>query len=149
MSLPKEAFEHLPVYTSDDELPVCLDGDRLVFVTDCIVQLPWKGFSGHLVELEGNSWDGATIPWFAWSVIGHPLKKEFRWASYWHDRFCEQSEVVEDRTVADAVFLKLLREAGVVKWRRLAMWLAVRFYGVFVWRLRRVRNVSSENDEVL
>lgn len=129
--------EELPVYTSDMELPVCLVGDRLQFTTDCIVQVELCGQVLHRIEMCGDSWDGATIPRYCWSVIGHPFQKEFRWASYWHDRFCENSVCIEDRTVADAIFLRLLLSAGVSKKKRMAMWAAVRLYGVLFWRGRQ------------
>ena len=84
----------------------------------------------------GSSWDGASIPRWAWSIMGHPLAADVREASYWHDRLCEGGETPEDRMVADAVFLMLLRRSGVSRWRRWAMWLAVRFYAVFIWRVK-------------
>jgi len=124
----------LPSIECGDQLPVCLVGDRLVFLIDCIVTMNWAGVTVYREEKEGNSWDGATIPWFAWSVIGHPLSKEFRWASFWHDRWCESSQYTEDRTVGDAIFLRLLRESNVKKWKRLAMWLAVRLHSIFLWK---------------
>ena len=58
----------------------------------------------------------------------HLLDDRFRWASYWHDRICEASTYREQRRFADAVFLELLRRAGVERWRRVAMWAACRIY---------------------
>ena len=115
-------------------LPVCLRGDRLEFVTSCDVVQDFGGTVLTRYEMQGNSWDGATIPRALWAIAGHPFLPEYRWASYWHDRLCESARSIEDRTIADAVFLKLLKDAGVSKWRRLAMWLAVRFYGLFLWK---------------
>jgi hypothetical protein len=108
-----------------------LDGDRLVFVCDieCVVYV--GGVRLLLTEAAGNSWDGATIPPACWSVIGHPLEADFRWASLWHDRLCEHTDTIEQRGFADAVFLELLRQSGVGFWRRWAMWFAVRVYGIF------------------
>lgn len=117
-----------------EEMPVCLVGDRLTFLSTCYLQCKYTDI---LLVNAQDSWDGASIPRWAWSVIGHPLRDEFRWASFWHDKLCERAENIEGRTVADAVFLALLRDAGVCKWRRLAMWSAVRFYGVFLWRRNR------------
>lgn len=127
----------LPTIECGDQLPVCLVGDRLVFMIDCIVTMKWAGVTVYREEKEGNSWDGATIPQITWSVIGHPLSKEFRWASFWHDRWCENAQYIEDRTVGDAIFLRLLMESNVSKWKRLAMWLAVRLYGLSIWKPER------------
>ena len=126
------------VYTAD-AMPVCLQGDRLTFLSACEMVLDIGCQELRRYEAPDGSWDGATIPRPCRWLIGHPLSKEFRWASYWHDRLCEDSRTIEDRTLADAVLLKLLRDSGVAKWRRLAMWLAVRFYGLSVWRCRRGR----------
>jgi hypothetical protein len=126
------------VITYAEAMPVCLHGDRLAFTTSCRV----IGNDIALVELwhkeqAGDSWDGASIPRWAWSIIGHPLEQQFRWASYWHDRLCEQSRTWAQRRLADAVLLVLLHEAGVTYWRRTAMWLAVRAYAWIVWRESR------------
>ena len=120
-----------------NDFPVCLEGERLTFLAECIAHdmLP-GGVRVELYEHTGNSWDGASIPRWAWSIMGHPLAVDVREASYWHDRLCEGSETPEDRMVADAVFLMLLRRAGVSRWRRWAMWLAVRFYAVVIWRVK-------------
>jgi len=116
--------------------PVCLEGERLVFLANYTAQLYLPdGMLLRRRESVGNSWDGASVPRWAWSVMGHPLAADVREASYWHDRLCEGSETPEDRMVADAVFLMLLRRSGVSRWRRWAMWFAVRFYAVFIWRV--------------
>ena len=121
-----------------DDFPVCLERERLVFIATHIsrITLP-GGVRVELYEYTGNSWDGASIPRWAWPVMGHPLAADVRNASYWHDRICEGSETPEDRMVADAVFLMMLRRSGVSRWRRWAMWAAVRFYAVVIWRVRR------------
>lgn len=117
------------------DFPVCLEGDRLAFISDYTAKLYLPdGMILRRRESVGDSWDGASIPRWAWSIIGHPLTEDVRVASYWHDRLCEGSETPEDRMVADAVFIMLLRQSGVSRWRRCAMWLAVRCYAVFVWR---------------
>ena len=124
-----------PQITDGSDLPVCLLGDRLVFYStvDCVAYCPLR----VVLECpEGASWDGATIPRYCWSLIGHPLQKEFRFASLFHDRSCERAETVEQRAIGDAIFRDLLRQAGVCWWRRTAMWLAVRVYGVYLMRKR-------------
>lgn len=123
--------------TSGDDLPVCTDGKRLTLLRPIGILLQWGGTPVERQLRADFAWDGASIPWWAWWVFGHPLDPEYRWASLWHDIGCNEAQCIEDRTIADAVFLRLLREAGVGKWRRLAMWLAVRIYGIWVWRVRR------------
>jgi len=120
------------------DFPVCFDGQRLTFIGEYIAHDMLPG-GVHISRPEdvGSSWDGATIPWWVRWIIGKPLSPLFRNASYWHDRLCEGSETPEDRMVADAVFLMLLRRSGVSRWRRWAMWAAVRFYAVVIWRVRR------------
>ena len=120
-----------------DDLPVCLKGDRLEFTVDCLPTIWTNEIKIERWELAGASWDGASIPWWAWSIFGHPLQRRLRWASYWHDRLCESATCVEDRTIADAVFLRLLKQAGVPKVIRIVMWMAVRCYGIFIWRARQ------------
>jgi hypothetical protein len=123
--------------TSGEKLPVCSDGERLTLLKPISILLQWGGTFVQRPLPSGFSWDGASIPRWAWTIFGHPLSPEYRWASLWHDIGCSESKCIEDRTIADAVFLRLLREAGVGKYRRLAMWAAVRIYGIWVWRVRR------------
>ena len=123
--------------TSGENLPVCSDGQRLTLLKPVSISMTW----GHTQVARwinaDFSWDGATIPRWLWWLMGHPLSMQLRWSSLWHDIGCREAQCIEDRTIADAVFLRLLREAGVGKYRRRAMWLAVRIYGVWVWRIRR------------
>ena len=67
--------------TRCEDLPVCLDGDRLVFVSAFTVLLETGGGEYRIAFTEGYSWDGATIPKLLWSLMGHPLHKELRLAS--------------------------------------------------------------------
>ena len=132
--------EHLPLIVRPYEMPVCLHGDRLTFTTDCLVACEISETAMlERVESAGSSYDGASIPRLFWSIIGHPLEEQFRWASYWHDRLCEESQTWSGRRFADATLLVLLDRERVAYWRRTAMWLAVRLYawGVWSWRRRR------------
>lgn len=127
------------IVASGERLPVGLQGNRLVFTAnaECVVSVGCVHLT--LIEHEGASWDGATIPWFCWSLIGHPLEDDLRWASLWHDRLCEGTDTIEQRGFADAVFLELLRQSGVAFRRRWAMWAGVRTYGIYK-RLTRKRS---------
>ena len=137
-----------------DNFPICLEGERLTFMTEYLsLEFLPNNIQMRLVEQVGSSWDGASIPRYMRWIIGHPLSPELRQASYWHDRICEGSETFEDRMVADSIFLMLLRRSGVVRWRRWAMWFAVRFYAMFVWRIsqwvRRRKAISVSGASTL
>ena len=119
-----------------EQMPLRLAGDWLEFEQQCQLRLDLPGVTITRIEQAGNRYDGATIPRAAWSIIGHPLEDRFRWASYWHDRICEASTYREQRRFADAVFLELLRRAGVERWRRVAMWAACRIYATTCKGLR-------------
>ena len=122
--------------TNGNDLPVCTDGQRLTLLEPITISM-WLGGTYVTQCLRADfAWDGASIPWWSQWIFGHPLSPEYRWASLWHDIGCNEAQCIEDRTIADAVFLRLLREAGVGKYRRLAMWSAVRVYGIWVWRCR-------------
>jgi len=120
--------------TQAANMPVCLHGDRLTFTQDAaLVSYPIVGVQLYRYEKAGDSWDGASIPRLFWSIIGHPLQQEFRWASYWHDKLCDHGFTWSQRRFADAVLLVLLEQERVAYWRRTAMWLAVRAYAWLWW----------------
>ena len=124
--------------TNGSSMPVCRSASgkpMLHFITDVevVLELP-DGFKRTLFQPAGSSWDGATIPFLFWWIIGHPLSPKFRWASFWHDRSCETAKTYEERRLADAVFLYLLSQESVPKIKRMAMWLGVRLYGLLIWK---------------
>jgi hypothetical protein len=89
----------------------------------------------HNVTIEpGYEFDGASIPRIAWAVIGAPFEPDYCLAACVHDWYCEQSTLSKDyqsRVIGDAVFFALLSRAGVPRWRRVLMYLAVRLHSWF------------------
>jgi len=83
------------------------------------------------------TWDGASIPRWVWWIIGKPLDPRFALASLVHDWICEHAETRPQRVFGDAIFLWLLRDAGVAPWRHYAMFLAVTAYRRLVWRAKK------------
>ena len=83
------------------------------------------------------TWDGASIPSLCWRLIGRPLDPRFALASLAHDWICEHAETRPQRVFGDAIFLWLLRDAGVAPWRHYAMFLAVTMYRRVVWRAKK------------
>lgn len=77
--------------------------------------------------------DGASIPKILWSIVGHPLSGGPLRAAITHDWLCCQARTKSERRFADCCFDWVMEQSGVPKWRRRAMYLAVRVYGAFVW----------------
>lgn len=85
----------------------------------------------------GYRTDGASIPRWAWRVIGHP------WAQYLpaaivHDILYETEFL--PRELADQCFRDLMVWLEVPAWRRGAMYRAVRLVGGFTWRKHTARS---------
>lgn len=122
---------------SDQQPSACFSGDRLQLWTAYFESIQLPGLHALANIPEGYSWDGASIPRWAWSIMGHPLEGDLRLPSLVHDWLCEHSTTPADRMVADAIFFLLLSRAGVPRWRRICLWAAVRFYALAIWRPKR------------
>lgn len=85
--------------------------------------------------------DGASIPKPFWLLVGPPIRSEHLIPAIVHDYLCVKAETYQQRVLGDAVFFALLKEHGVSTWKRVIMYLGVRFYGRFVWRT----NLEMEN----
>ena len=72
--------------------------------------------------------DGASIPRCFWSIIGAPISGDWLECSIIHDWMTVQAKSYRERRLADTIFLHMLEEAKVAKWRRVLMYLAVRLY---------------------
>lgn len=93
------------------------------------INLP--GVSNLIQIPEGFVFDGASIPQFCWSVIGAPFEPDFQIAACVHDWICERANEAHDysaRIQGDGIFFVLLSQAGVPRWKRAAMYLAVRLH---------------------
>ncbi len=97
-------------------------------------------------------WDGASIPRFAWSLIGSPFVGRYVRGSLIHDFLCwladkakSKKEFKRLRAYADKIFLEIMREDGVSRIKSRTMWLAVRGQGKWrglVWR-KKDENTSN------
>jgi hypothetical protein len=85
---------------------------------------------------KGFKWDGATIPWFAWVIIGAKTDPRFLIPSMIHDILCNHKNFCgNDRYFADKVFERLLYVSGVPAWKRWAMFHSVDNFQKFQgWR---------------
>ena len=134
-----QCTEELLVY-SELRFPQDENSDTLMRFLTADVLIRAEICKGSVVEIAipaGYHWDGATIPQPCWSIIGHPMDPQFALASLAHDWFCEHSTTRPIRVMGDAIFLWLLRDAGVPAWRHYAMFLAVSAYRRLIWRAER------------
>ena len=96
-----------------------------------------KGIEFRVTVPQGFVSDGASIPRLLWPLLGPPIGSRHLIPAIVHDWLCVQAKTYNDRVLADAVFFKMLKEFQVPWWKRTAMFLGVRFYGRFVWRVDR------------
>lgn len=77
--------------------------------------------------------DGASIPKFAWSMVGGPFSGNYFKASIIHDYFC----CTKSRNYYDTheTFRRGMRASGVSKFKAYLMWVAVRFAGPDKWEV--------------
>jgi|EndMetStandDraft_9_1072997.scaffolds.fasta_scaffold08119_2 hypothetical protein len=82
--------------------------------------LEWKAPAGWVI-------DGASIPIFAWSIIGGPYNGKYRNASVIHDVACDQ-KIQPWETVHEAFYWAMMA-SGVEPWRAKVMYAAVYHFG--------------------
>lgn len=100
---------------------------------------------GYKIKVKaGFDFDGASIPRALWSVVGNPLTGKYKVAALVHDGLYA-SEVLP-RTVADQVFLELMKKEGVGYAKRYAMYWAVRAGGGYVWSKHTKEEVLKYKD---
>ena len=71
--------------------------------------------------------DGASIPKFAWSIVGSPWTGKYVGAAVIHDYLCREGD---DRKEADLIFFEAMDELGVAGWKRRLFYRAVRLYSL-------------------
>jgi len=116
-------------------------GDQFALAFDFIVRI---GPDTALICPAGMRTDGASIPRFFWRLIGGPMTGRYRQAAVVHDGGYTGdliwriggAQIDYDRKAADKLFLRLMAALGVSRWRRTAMYLAVRWFGGKHWAAR-------------
>lgn len=79
----------------------------------------------------GMETDGASIPRLLWRLIGCPLRGRYAPAAIVHDALYREQPL--SRRLADDLFLEMLLDLGVSRWRAWAMHRAVRLGGRAAW----------------
>jgi len=97
--------------------------------TELVCTLDWDGDEGVRISVPaGYRTDLASVPRPFWSVF--PPSGAYAPAAVVHDYLCDRPCVCS-RFLADAIFRELMAELGVPRWKRLAIYYAVRLYGAF------------------
>lgn len=102
-----------------------IGGKRHVIVTmpfRCITSL------GEIVVPAGTICDGASIPRFAWTIIGHPFD-EYLEDAVLHDFLYSKANTEFYRAEADLIFRETMWNRNIARPKILAMYCAVRAFG--------------------
>ena len=82
----------------------------------------------------GFSSDGASVPRFFWRLVFPPGDQKALRAAFVHDFLYRTHPEGWLRESADMLFLKLLIENGMPKFRAVLAWLGVRLFGAPAWK---------------
>lgn len=121
-------------------LPVEIDEESGTITLSAPVRFEITDLCGVEVVIDipaGFRCDGASIPRLFWPLVGHPLSGGPLRAAIVHDHLCNVARTPRARRFADTVFVWIMEEQQVSWLRRMAMFWAVRLYGVLVWPWER------------
>jgi len=82
----------------------------------------------------GFSSDGASVPRFFWRLVFPPGDQKALKAAFVHDWLYRTHPDGWLREAADNLFLKLLIEEGMPKYRAVLAWIGVRLFGGAAWK---------------
>lgn len=76
---------------------------------------------------EGFVTDGASMPKFAWRIIGSPFTGKYVESAVIHDSLYRTHKLTKE--TADKLFLEMMKVSGVRWWKRKLMYYAVKWFG--------------------
>lgn len=94
------------------------------FITDSEAIYESDVYGKVVVEKEFST-DFASIPNWIPRWLFDPLRHG-RWPALFHDDLCQKATTYKERVMADHVFFECMTDVGTKKWRKLAMFAAVR-----------------------
>lgn len=93
-----------------------------------VEELKYYSDGGELIIVPaGFEFDGASIPDFAWSVVGHPFLRGYRRSAAIHDYLCRTKPFNSKRV--HEIFYETLADDDVEWWRRKTLYNAVARFG--------------------
>lgn len=106
------------------------DPSGIVIDRDCELKEPFS-----YIDPTGTEWaapagsivNGASIPWYLWSLTGGPYEGRYRRASVIHDVYCVSRQRPWQYT--HNLFYWMCRADGMPVWKALLLWAAVYLFG--------------------
>lgn len=99
---------------------------------ELVENISYTNYDYEINVLKGFKTDGASIPKPLWGIIGAPFNGNYTFAAIVHDALY-QSEYL-DRSIADKLFLDMMKELNVDFIKRYTMYIAVKSFGWLVWK---------------
>lgn len=90
---------------------------------------------------KGFDFDGASVPQMLWGLGLSPMTGGYQRAACLHDAL--YASELFDRELCDDIFLEAMESDGVPRFKRLAMYYAVRMFGGQVWKGHNKNEVKS------
>jgi hypothetical protein len=116
------------------------------YILDSIIEAQTNKYTNYDIKVLPGLWtDGASIPKPLWCFIGSPLTGRYVRAAIVHDAL--YSAQIISRKECDYILLELMEQDKVPKWKRLAMFYAVRLFGWTHWNKRSKNDKKKEKVE--
>lgn len=92
----------------DEQLIEDIKSKPFIFLRNLHVRVSYKDKVYEFVIPRGFTYDGATIPWIAWILIGQKTEPRLKLASGVHDWLCEHHiDIGSNRRLSTHVFITL------------------------------------------
>lgn len=119
----------------------CFDNDEMVVAENFIVEFKFDGRLYRVQLAPGFKFDGASIPKWAWSIVGSPYTGKYRLATLVHDAFYKIKH--GPRKLADDIMLHLMKSSGVGSIKANTIYRSVRVGGSSAWKQKRKKEQAD------
>lgn len=110
-----------------------------VLAEDCHLHI----YGLNITVQKGFTWDGTSLPRWAWFTTGTPFSPRFRFAGFLHDVLYRSGMV--SRKEADKIFLKLLKSRpDINRYTELKMYAGVRSGGWIAYKKHRKKSKQEQ-----